>query len=155
MDPRKGFVIGGNLGLGGTHFDEEFNQFAGFGGILIGAGLTEKILVMGESFGGYSQDPDFDLRYFGLHGSTQIFIDDHLYLRPAIGFAYAEAKINIFGTSLVAESNWGFSSLLSGGYEFRMGKNFALSPEGMLHYARIEGSNVINYGVRASAVWYL
>lgn len=147
--PRKGFVIGFDLGGGGIHFGDD-NMGALLGGFVIGGGISEKILLLAENPGalGFRGDtPSGDALLF----APQFFVLDSFFVRPGIGFGFAEVDVVGGGT---LSTDLGVAAGLAAGYEWRLTKRFALSPEVKFNYLRVEGGNHYSYGVVADLRWY-
>ena len=145
---RKGFLIGFDVGGGGLHLNGR-NAGAILSAFKIGGGLNEKILLMFEGAGADDVGRDSSGLVSDLF-SAQFFLSPHLYVRPGIGMGLEYEDLPS-GTS---ETHVGFSSALAAGYEWRLTKKFALSPELKLGYSRINGRNHESYGAVADLRWY-
>ena len=145
---RKGFVIGLDLGGGGGQIGDE-NMGALLGGNIIGGGITERILLLAESpfaVGFRSGAPSA----YAILFAAQFFVTDEFFVRPGLGFGFATITVN----NRLISSESGFAGALATGYELRLTKRFALSPEVKVIYLRAEGFNNFSIGVAADLRWY-
>lgn len=146
---RRGFFLGLDAGGGGNYFSDKKNRGAFTGGLVIGGGLNEKILLMYEdsaSIGLAKTTPTVGEGLF----AAQFFLTSNYYVRPGIGFGSAETSSGTVTTA----TDIGFAAGLAAGYEFRLSKRFALSPEVKGHFLRAQGVNYYDYGVVADMRWY-
>lgn len=150
---REGFFLGFGLGGGGIHAGN-LNRGAGFGNFRIGGGVSEKLLVMGETLSSSTKKNGVTTSANALHLSSQIFITNRFFARPGIGVSVLNSSTTTGATTTTYSSDAGLSFILTEGYEFRFGKSFALSPEATFNYARVDNTNVMNYGVVIGALWY-
>lgn len=149
---RKGFILGFDAGGGYEYYNltKTSGLSVGVGSIKAGWGLSEKILLlaeMGYSVGSKDKMPSMLLTYL----APQIFATDSFYVRPELGFAYGRVEKT---SGAAKENGYGLSAGLASGYEFRLTKRFALSPEVQFRYARVEGGNAYITGAYADLRWY-
>lgn len=144
---RKGFTFGLSSGFAGINASG-FNQFGSMGNLRLGYGLNEQILFFVEQHGGFTAERlIFNLMFNVVAGSAQIFMvpDLGFYLRPSVGLGV------VLNSSA---STAGFSMGSATGYEFRVGKSFAIGPEGRFDYYRAGGQNRFLYGVGVGVQFY-
>lgn len=146
---RKGFIIGLDAGGGGLHFENRSDTWALLLGLKIGAGVSERTVLLAEStftFGASDSAPIISRLLF----SSQIFHPKNFYIRPGIGLVQGKEGLrnehNISG--------FGFSASLAAGYEWRLTKRFCMSPEGQLVYTRLNNGNHYSYGGVVDLRWY-
>ncbi|HMQ10303.1 MAG TPA: outer membrane beta-barrel protein [Oligoflexia bacterium] len=152
---RKGFFLGFSLGGGSLNIDGgDYKEGAFLGGIRIGGGISENILLMAETNNAITDEDGVTVTHGSLNFAAQFFLNGNFYLRPGIGFASLQIDGDDGTFSFSATSDAGFNACLSAGYEFRLGKRFALSPEATFSYSSIEGSDVTHYGLKAAFQWY-
>ncbi|MFH1016595.1 MAG: hypothetical protein V1798_00255 [Pseudomonadota bacterium] len=149
-EPRQGFFLGFDVGGGGITLNG-LDRGAFLGGIKIGGGVSEKVLLMGETSGAATSIDGDTVGISGIYFATQWFFADNFYVRPGVGFAVLRTASG----HISAESDAGFSAAAAVGYEFRLTKRFAMSPEAKGSYARIQGGNVGAYGAALDLRWYL
>lgn len=148
---RQGFFIGFDLGGGGVHIGSPAaNTGAMLGGLKIGGGFNEKFLLMYEGASAATFRNDEAAGYASLL-SGQFFLTDQFYVRPGLGFAVTTYKS---GPSTTTTSKAGLGLGFATGYEMRLTKRFALSPEAKVDYARTNGHNNTAYGVSVDLRWY-
>lgn len=109
---------------------------------------------MAETNNAVSSNDGLTVTHGSLNFAAQFFLQDNFYVRPGIGVASLQVDGSDGTFSFSASSDAGFNASLSAGYEFRLTKRFALSPEGTFTYSSIEGSSVTHYGVKAALQWY-
>jgi hypothetical protein len=158
-DNSRHFLLGLGLGGGGISFmssTDSMSKGAGIGSLRIGGGINDKLLLMGESFAAVTSWGGTDyLSVSSLCLSAQYFFMDNFYVRPGLGIAVARLDTSLGGIGVSMESKVGFSMLAATGYEFRLVKFFALAPEIEANYARVNGENVLSYGIQLAALFYL
>ncbi|MFH1264021.1 MAG: hypothetical protein V1495_11335 [Pseudomonadota bacterium] len=156
---RRGFFLGLGLGGGGISFlssTDSMSKGAGIGSLRIGGGINDKLLLMGESFAAVTSWGGTDyLSVSSFCLSAQYFFMEGFYGRSGLGMAVSRLDTNMGGVGVSMESKVGFSMLAATGYEFRLVKFFALAPEIEANYARVNGENVLSYGIQLAALFYL
>lgn len=147
---RKGFLIGFDVGGGAVRFGDDGTHGALLGGLKIGGGITERILLMYEETSSVGLASNLPSLSTGLL-SAQFFVLDSYYVRPGVGFGWQERDVAGGGTLL---TDLGFTAGLAVGREWRLTRRFALSPEAKFGYARIEGHSDFSYGAAVDLRWY-
>lgn len=139
---RRGFFIGAGLGAGllnirgGGSSDSKAAFLSNF---RIGTGLSEEMQLM---YQGGIQSTSIDgvtLQVYTTEAALNWFFDENFYVRPSLGLNIASASVNALGTRLTATSDIGLTLGVAGGYEFRVGEMFAISPEMSYKYSQIRG----------------
>lgn len=158
---RQGFFLG--LGVGGGVLSvsgdgESETKGAFLIDTKIGGGINENVLLMYDGSSTITQIHGVDFTVYTAPFAVQWFFADNFYIRPGIGLSFARASQDINGVNFSADSGVSIGIDMAGGYEFRLGKYFSLSPELVYHYAHISSdfgngnSHVV--GVNASMMWY-
>ena len=152
VNGRKGFFAGIDIGGGGISNSDIGTDGALLGTVKAGLGISENLLLMGELAGALrlKSVSANTSGLWGLYGSAQVFLVDHFYVRPGVGFAHQ----SLSDVSLGDNSEFGFSMTAAAGYEFRLRKSLALSPEARLLYARMSQQNVTVFGADLDLRWY-
>lgn len=154
MNARKGFFIGFNLGGGVLDPENVDSEGAFFGGIRIGGGLSEDLILMGETSNSIVDQNNVDYGIYTVNFSAQYFVQETgFFVRPGVGFAVVDAQTNV-GPINVSNTEGGLSLVGNVGYEFRLGKTFALTPEFNYGYARVDGTNFNRYGATLGFTFY-
>ncbi|MCI5072546.1 autotransporter domain-containing protein [bacterium] len=152
---RKGFFIGFSLGGGGLNVDGgDYRKGAYLGGLRIGGGISEDILLMAETNNAIGEEDGLTVTHGSLSFAAQFFFRDNFYVRPAIGIATLQVDGSEGSFSFSSTSDAGFNASVSAGYEFRLSKRFALSPEITYAYSSVESITVSHYGAKAALQWY-
>src|SRR3990167_6466517 len=156
---RKGFVVGIDVGAADLRLSNSGNEGAFLGGFKVGWGVHERVLLFLEetsllAFNNVSSTIQ------ALYVSGQFFLLKNFYVRPGVGYADAEedaaagiATTN-FGNAKFVSTDLGFTAAGTAGYEFRIKKKFALSPEGKFGYLRLGGANHLFFGAVLDMRWY-
>lgn len=157
LNSRKGFILGLGIGGGGMHLGSgrNFDKGAVIGGIRVGGGLTERLLIMGETFTAWTKDNGVHTYISTINFSTQYFFINNFYIRPGVGLSVLSTSRTVGSTTTTTESDTGLSVLNAIGYELRVEKNIGFSPEININYDRVDGVNAINYGGMISVMLYL
>lgn len=148
---RKGFFIGFGVGGGGYRASGDLFTFDGPGGVFnfrIGGGVDEKILLMFDAVGFATEENDENWGLASYFFSAQFFPYDNIYVRPGVGFSIIRAS----DTPLDEETGFAFTT--AAGYEFRLGKSFALAPEFNFIYSNVEDFDITVYSGILGFTWY-
>ncbi|GEM_PF-3325249 len=158
---RRGFFIGTSLGAGMMNLNgsgSNQTKFSLIGDEKIGGAINEKLLIMYNGSISYARISGVNFTIYTFPVAVQYFFYKDFFARAGAGIALARATTSVGGVGLTANSKTSFGADLAGGYEFRFGKYFALSPELVYHYVRIRSNlasgNANVFGAQASAVWY-
>lgn len=157
---RKGFFIGFGVGGGAYHqrsSGAKTTKGAGLFDFKIGGGLNEKILLMYAGSSSYTRINGVDVNVDNTPFAVQWFVWDNLYVRPAVGFAFSTSSVSNNGTTVSTDSKISVGADFAVGYEFRLCKRFALSPEAVYRYAHIRqdaSAHAHIFGAQASLLWY-
>ena len=147
---RKGFIISLDVGGGGLHLGGGRDLGAFLGGFKIGGGISERILLLAEDTTGIGFAGDVP-SIEGIFFAPQFFATDSFYVRPGFGFGFAEGDV---GGGRTLSTDLGFAAGFAAGYEWRLTKRFAISPEAKFNYLRVEGDNNYSFGVVADLRLY-
>lgn len=145
IEPHKNSVVlGFDIGLGASHFTGGNDQLNLVGGFKAGAGVREDLLLLFEiasvrGIGSSSnmQEYLFAVQYFPL--------EEGIYLRGGFGLGSAR-EVNF-------RRGYGIAGSTAVGYEWRIKKKFAFSPEVKFGYVRDRGNNFA-YGLAMDFRWY-
>lgn len=134
---RKGFFLGFGPYVGGEV--NEIEQVAGGLEFRIGAGITDKTLIYAEN--NFVATNKYFLNYFAydLQVKAQHFFYEGFYANLGAGFSVGNVSFSTI--SLITKA--GFSASGGLGYEFRLGKRFAIGPEVAVYYRRLGGFNYV------------
>lgn len=124
---RQGFGISFGFGAGSASFCADCDDISGTeasGYLRLGGYLTPSLFLAGESNGWYSGSTTaYDQNSLGaVMAVVQWYpmADQGLYLKGGFGYSYATIYTD-FSTS-------GFAGSIGAGYDWRIGRNFALTP---------------------------
>ena len=148
--PRKGLIIAYHNGF--TYVEQSEGGIGGSGGVMgglrLGWGVTERVLVFADKMAAFVP---FEALVGTIIASAQVFPmkEKGVYLRPGIG-------MGVVIDSLVEDDNEGagLATSVAAGYEFRLKKHVALSPELRWDYVRAKSENYHIIGVVADLRWY-
>jgi hypothetical protein len=150
LNTRKGFLIGFG-GSGGGEFNELNN---GYGGMefRIGTGINENFLVYVQSdfLMTHDKDADLDTSFADLLIKAQAIFNNGMYAGIGVGFTTIE--IDLGDGFNYEEGGWSFNTAI--GYEIRIKKSFAISPEVNLTYRGIDGFSFPTVGGTLHLGWY-
>ena len=158
---RHGFTIGlgaggGILNIRGGGTNNTKGSF--LGDIKIGYGLNDTMLILYNGSYQYTKINGVSLSVYTVPVALQWFVYNDWYIRPGVGITWASASVTAGGVTLTANTSASLGLDFATGYEFRMGKSFALSPEAVYHYShlRAAGANghINSFGAQVSALWY-
>ena len=148
LQNRKGFFLGFGPYVGGEV--NRIDQIIGGLEFRIGGGLTDKTLLFVENNGIYTHKDYVNYVAYDLQLKIQQFLYEGLYINVGSGLSVGNA--NFAGISLATKVGFGVSSGL--GYEFRVGKSFAISPEAAFYYRRLDGLSYIVPAAILNMSWY-
>ncbi len=145
---RKGFFLGFGPYIGGEV--NRIKQVAGGAELRIGGGLTDKTLLYAENNFIYTNKYALNYYAYDLQAKIQHFFYEGLYANLGVGFSVASASFS----TIFLDTKVGLG--LSGGlgYEFRVGKKFAISPEVAVYYRRLGGENYVVPAGIMNMSWY-
>ena len=123
---RSGFGISFGFGAGSASFCEDCSDLSGTkpsGYLRLGGYLSPSTFLAVESNGWVGSSTDYDAPTLGaVMGIVQWYpmVDQGLYLKGGVGYSYATVYSD-FQTS-------GFAGSIGVGYDWRLARNFALTP---------------------------
>ena len=145
VEPHKNSVVLGlDVGLGASHFTGGNDQLNLVSGFKAGAGVREDLLLLFEiaSVRGVGSSSNMQEYLF----AVQFFpLEEGIYVRS--GFGLGSAREVSF------RRGYGIAGGTAVGYEWRIKKKFAFSPEFQLGYVRDRGNNFA-YGLAMDFRWY-
>ncbi len=123
---RQGFGISLGLGAGSANFCDDCDELASTelsGYLRLGGYLNPSLFLAAETNGWVGSSNAYDAPTLGaIMGVAQWYpmVDQGLYLKAGLGYSYSTVY-TYFSTS-------GFAGSIGAGYDFRLARNFALSP---------------------------
>lgn len=151
FNPRKGFFLSWGPLFGGEV--RVLEQFVAGAELRFGVGITDRTLLYSESAFMYTNHQQLDYFSFLEQVKVQHFVYHELYFNFGVGIAVGDiAPVSAPTTSA---TKVGVSSSVQLGYEFRMTKKFAVSPEVGLYYHHLgESQDFISPMVDLNLSWY-
>lgn len=151
FNPRKGFFLSWGPLFGGEV--RVLEQFVAGAELRFGVGITDRTLLYSESVFIYTNHQQLDYFTFLEQVKVQHFVYNELYFNFGVGIAVGDiAPVSAPTTSA---TKIGVSSSVQLGYEFRMTKKFAVSPEVGLYYHHLgESQDFISPMVDLNLSWY-
>jgi hypothetical protein len=143
---RSGFTISFGLGSGSATFDcdgcDTGGQTGGSGYLRIGGAVRPSLIIAGEVNGWTKSQDGTTLSVTGLNAVAQWYpnVTSGFYVLGGIGGGAITAEYDL-GTGILTETQRGVSYQIGAGYDWRVGRNFSLSP-----YASYLGVNTGDTG---------
>lgn len=137
---REGIVVSG-FGFGGYE-TLETERATLHGGLRVGGGFTEDIMLYLEAAGSWLHQPTLaNLILFDGQVKGQYYFLDNIYINLGAGMSVGKTQTP---TMAASKTKSGFITSAGAGYEFRMRKNFFLAPEVRMDYRRLAGTNYLS-----------
>lgn len=146
---REGFFAGFGLGWGSLGCSDcSGERESGLSGFLkLGGTVNEQLLLGFESNGWVKEENGVRLTQANAAALVQYYpqVQSGFFVKGSLGLATLALDIDGFGNT----SETGFGGTLGGGYDFRVARNFSLTPYTNFVYGSFDGggTNVIQAGL--------
>jgi len=152
---HEGFWLGFGLG-GGSNLDAGAGQKAGGAAYLrLGGAPTPQLLIGGEVLGWGRSEGNATVGQANLTGDIAFYpsLNGGLFLKVGLGFASTSFQTTL-GNVTTTIRDEGLGTTFGAGYDFKLGRNFYLTPNVDLLVQRISGATGKLLLITLGATWH-